>query len=532
MFHFVLYLFSCSLGNIDRVACSSSAHCNSEFGTGYICSDSGLTEGYCVTAQPTDRCFHTTPTDAYDDLSNYVLLGTLYDPSYDLPTIKAMDLAIEQANSIDSLDDKKIALIHCNIQDDTTGAWDGLIGEEAVKASTSYLVDTLQITSIIGPSSSSNSTWAYDIAKTRPSLLISPSATSPTLSVIDGETKTEDSPGLFWRTVGSDEAQSKVLAHHINEQNRTSIWIVYQEGSYGEAFKNALRENLTNINDEISIESTSYATMNSGFSVATEISDKDAVVVLASDVDDITDFTELFYEQDDVLCPETSDEPSEEEDLDETEECFLPHIYLADGAANSEFLSYLQESTLSVEQIERISGSRPGVIRDSTAYENFIETYDAFDGKFFGDINETVTYANAKAIDQTYAPYAYDATWLMIYGYDWANMYENISNAQSVSRGLRRISNTEATTIYDITPSNWIAVRGILATSIDSQVNVAGASGNLDYNLETEELQSPIDIWNIDQSQLTYSFGLQYECRDCLEEEEGCSDELILCVTQ
>ena len=40
----------------------------------------------------TERCFHTTPSDAYDNLSDYILIGSLYDSS-DMSIIKAMDLA-------------------------------------------------------------------------------------------------------------------------------------------------------------------------------------------------------------------------------------------------------------------------------------------------------------------------------------------------------------------------------------------------------------------------------------------------------
>ena len=63
----------------------------------------------------TERCFHTTPSDAYDNLSDYILIGSLYDSSYDMSTIKAMDLAVEQANEIESIGERKIAILHCDI---------------------------------------------------------------------------------------------------------------------------------------------------------------------------------------------------------------------------------------------------------------------------------------------------------------------------------------------------------------------------------------------------------------------------------
>ena len=231
----LIFVYACSFGNIDRIPCDESKDCNTHFGTGYLCESAGQNTGYCVVVTETERCFHTTPSDAYDNLSDYILIGSLYNPSYDMPTIKAMDLAVEQANETESIGERKIAILHCDISDDTTGEIDGETGETVVKNITRYLVDDLQIKAIIGPSTSTNSSWSYDVSKTG-SILISPSATSIGLSVIDGEIKTDDNPGLFWRTVGSDDVQSMVLSYHIYQQGKEDILIVYKDDTYGAPF--------------------------------------------------------------------------------------------------------------------------------------------------------------------------------------------------------------------------------------------------------------------------------------------------------
>ena len=119
-------------------------------------------------------------------------------------------------------------------------------------------------------------------------------------------------------------------------------------------------------------------------------------------------------------------------------------------------------------------------MRDSTSYEKFFVTsYDNF-SENCRSIDETVAYANAKASKQTYAPYAYDATWMIVYAYDWAFTHEDISNASSVARGFRRLSNVETTTDYNIAPSSWVSVRGILSSSVNATVNVTGASGEFE----------------------------------------------------
>ena len=514
------FVYACSFGNIDRISCDESKDCNTQFGTGYLCEREGKNAGYCVVATETERCFHTTPSDAYDNLSDYILIGSLYNPSYDMPTIKAMDLAVEQANETESIGERKMAIIHCDISDDTTGEIDGETGETVVKNITRYLVDELQVKAIIGPSTSTNSSWSYDVAKTG-SILISPSATSIGLSVIDGEIKTDDNPGLFWRTVGSDDVQSMVLSYHICHQEKEDLWIIYKDDTYGAPFEDALTSYLKDMNPDINIENSPYSTLESNVNLGSNLHNYDAVVFIAPDVSDIITFTETFFAEDETICPVS-------EESDEESDCSLPSLYLADGAANEDFLTYINNSELTDSQKKRISGSRPGLIRDSVAYENFVTDYDAFTGKFFGTFNQTLAYANAQATRQTYAPYAYDATWMIIYAYDWAFTHANISNASDISRGLRRLSDISATTDYNVTPSSWIPIRGILSSSIDAMVNITGASGNLDYNLDTEELKNPIDIWNVNQSKL----NTLYECRYCLEGDEDCSEYMIMCTEQ
>ena len=56
-----------------------------------------------------------------------------------------------------------------------------------------------------------------------------------------------------------------------------------------------------------------------------------------------------------------------------------------------------------------------------------------------------------------------------------------------------------AATTYNVTPSSWIPIRGILSSSSDAMVNITGVIWNLDYIVDTEELKNPIDIWNVNQ---------------------------------
>ena len=99
--------------------------------------------------------------------------------------------------------------------------------------------------------------------------------------------------------------------------------------------------------------------------------------------------------------------------------------------------------------------------------------------------------------DQTpYTAYAYDAAWLVIYGTAWAHYNEGSMSGLGVARGLRQISKPGATEI-DIGPTQWNALWAQFR--IGEQVNVRGASGELDYDPETGETSAPIEVWGVVQ---------------------------------
>jgi hypothetical protein len=564
---FLFFLISCSSNNTNRSACSSSAECNTLFGQGYVCADAGDNEGYCTLSEGNARCWRSTPSGLYDwEEEESHLVGSLYNASYDIPTLKAVDLVIEQANSAGGLEDKSFTAVHCNYEDDEDGTLDGKSGEEAVQAATRYLVEELQVPVIIGPSGSGDSSYAYDIAKLRPTVLISPSATSPTLSTIDGQNKTDESPGTFWRTVGSDVFQAAVMAARITEDQRSEIIIYYQEGAYGGAFENEVRKNL-----DITVHSQSFESVDDVLSSEnSNLASADGLVFISSDLPDITEFVRMALQDGTMQCCDTEDtsleyseeglyqqgdvvwlegecytaisgdgstalgSPVEGADWIDQEPSCGPYteksIYLGDGAAAGDFISMLAEEGFSSEKIERITGTRPGVQRTSSIYSSYTESYNAYNGSYGGsDSGLNAQYASADAGEETYAAYTYDATWIALYGYAWAHHKGALGGIKGedgteIARGLRRLSDSSQSGT-DILPANWAGIKGALSDD-EARINVQGASGYLDFDEDTEELESPIDIWKINTQSDDFCFEVQAECVSCGSAEGGeCEDE-------
>ena len=86
----------------------------------------------------------------------------------------------------------------------------------------------------MGPSGSADvEKLFYQITSQTDTILISPSATSPSLTGLNG----------IWRPVGSDDVQGRILANLILQNIETGdlnleneIHIVYENSSYGQKF--------------------------------------------------------------------------------------------------------------------------------------------------------------------------------------------------------------------------------------------------------------------------------------------------------
>jgi branched-chain amino acid transport system substrate-binding protein len=149
-------------------------------------------------------------------------------------------------------------------------------------------------------------------------------------------------------------------------------------------------------------------------------------------------------------------------------------IFLTDAAANADVLEGAAAASV---LYPRIRGSRPS-IPDGFIYDLFIASYDLF---FEDDVTRF-----------SFAAHSYDAAWLALYGVAWATFNETEVSGTGMARGLRRVSSGAP---FGIRASTLAPIVQSMREGMG--VDIAGASGELDYDPATEETSAPIDVWVI-----------------------------------
>ena len=261
----------------------------------------------------------------------------------------------------------------------------------------------------------------------------------------------------------------------------SSVGLLYENSVYGSDFIALMEEEFQNNN----IESTRYP-FNIGDTDTARtqaeqigVSNYNAVVVISSDISDLKKF--IFQVSDKI------------EFADKT-------LFFADGAADSAFL----DATVSLQDTNiTVYGTRPPLLEGAL--------FNSFEALFRLKAME-MGWEGLEAQDDVYSAYTYDATWLALYGFAWSYFQEETSTYQGIARGLRKISHTESATV-NTDGSGWATILSQFAQG--EAINIRGTSGELDYDLTTEELKSDIEVW---------SLGSNY---DCFSHELTCDSELL-----
>lgn len=447
-----LLLAGCSLGTFGYSPCETDGECRDAFGFGSVCGDAGL----CEDAAPAPRCERTWPENLFDRLDEYrdaVVLGALFSLPSDLPEAQAAQLAVQQVNDVAGLDGRPFALVECTYAADP--AFDDLASEDAAAASAAFLAETLGVPAIVGPATSSTAEAAYYVAAEAGAVVISPSATSPSLSTIDGLEKTDEEPGLFWRTAPPDSLQGEVVAQDMLDRARSDVFVIYRTGSYGEGLATVFQAAFEKAGGRTTLQPFSDATERSLAVLAAEQAAPEEVLFISSEPDDVVGFLNAARE-----APGFQD----------------IGIFLTDTARDQELLTAAAAAS---DLFDQIRGTAPWVRTDLPVYEFFAYAYGA-------------EYAPDSAADSVYTAHTWDATWLAVHGVAWSVANEGAITGLGVARGLRQVSAGEP---VDINPTTWTRIRASFDEGLS--VDVTGASGNLDFDPVTEETSAPIEVWAV-----------------------------------
>lgn len=474
----LLAVFASALGctavsEVDYAPCTSSGACRQAFGLGYVCGEAGL----CEKAEALERCDDVYPTDLLDRPDKYrdaVVLGSLFDHTAktgDRILVNAATLAVMEANMTGLAEGRSYAIVHCDYQEDP--ALDELSAEEAAIAGATYLVDTLGVPAIIGPGTSGLAEAVYrELAEPRHeerTLIVSPSATSPSLTDIDG-----DRPGLFWRTAPPDSVLGAKLAQYMEDEAVSQAVVVYEGNTYGKGLAIELQKNFGGtlkldeyqVASEIPGKVVSIAGANPSPSAF-------AVVFIASDVAHVTSFlnaagANAFYEGPEVK------------------------IFFGDAAFNKDVIT--ETASKAAKLYPNIRGVFPGA-PSGPVYDLFRSTYNA-NPAFPED-----------AMEASYSAHTYDATWLAIYGSAWSfYQHDKAILGRHMAEGLTKISAGDS---YDVVSTTWNAIK--TAFKGGRSIDIVGASGELDYDPATEETTAPVIRWTIVPIDGGYAFQTAME---------------------
>jgi branched-chain amino acid transport system substrate-binding protein len=456
----------CSLTLVDRVDCQDDAQCRTEFSLGSVCGD----EGFCERVETPARCGKAFPEDFLDNPDRYadhILLGTLFSFTSHNDTLQAAELAVRQVNQNGGLDGQRYAIVHCDYE---AMVGDDLDDIQAVEMLAPFLANGFGVPAIIGPRGSSRTEATYNAVRDAGVVVVSPSATSPALTALDGTNPTNDAPGFLWRTAPPDSLQSEVIAADMRARGVLRTAVIFQQGAYGDALANLFVQRFTEGGGASAEQFPFEAGSDFAASVATvgeAIDDGvEEVLFVSSDIDD---YVKLF-----AAATAT---PNLERQYTEQLGSTLPEggLFLADAAYSAMLLDATVGTSASL--YAKVRGSRPAPAEGVL--------FDSFAASYTSTFNEDST-------GSAYTPHAYDAAWLVIYGTAWSSFNRGEVSGLGIAQGLRRVSGG---TPVDILPASWTTVVDSFRNG--TGIDVDGASGVLDYDPATEETTAPVETWRI-----------------------------------
>lgn len=456
---------ACSVASkVDYTSCTASSECRSAFGLGWVCGEAGL----CEEVELDARCKTVYPKDLFTNSEDYpdaIIFGSLFDhnpDNGDLILVNSANLAIKEANASGLTAGRSFGIVHCDYREDED--IDKLTSDVTAVDGAKFLVDKIGVSAIVGPGTSGLAELVFkelQLPSHAPqALMISPSATSPSLTDID--VRDGDKPGLFWRTAPSDSLLSQVLAERMVGASITNAYVIYADDSYSSGLASALDKNF-----EPPLERIGFSDGSGIVPAVIKVSEKpsgpgNAVVFIGADVDQVVGFLNA-----------ASSYPDFYENVD---------IFLGDAAYNVDVIAQTQNKAASL--YPRIRGVFPGS-PEGAVYKNF-------------NANYSVAYPNENPADASYSPYTYDAAWLAIYGAAWAEYNRESFTGLDLAFGLQQLTSPTGVAV-DIESGSWNTVKREFKAG--HGINITGASGELDFDPETEETSATVIFWKIKEDQ-------------------------------
>jgi branched-chain amino acid transport system substrate-binding protein len=474
----------CFLGNVAHDDCTSDTQCGALFGVGSTCTEGFCSDAaVCTTGHDCRKaagggvcvagvCQAKIPIDAAckgivepPDLLSVPAVGgmapliiggifSLDEPKNNALTV-AIRLAVTDINRKGGMNGgQKLGVVFC----DNGGPGNTATGDARIPLNNhalDYLAGTLGVPLIIGPLTSSDSIRLISRVKEKayPTVIISPSATSPDLTTADDRLHPTDKYGLFWRTCPSDLLQGKVLAEQVVPKTLGNIAVVYLQDAYGEGLATVFRTAYGLTQSQgfpyLDADLADPTKMAAVAAKAAAYAPGGVVVIALQGGDAIKVLTPM------ASLPALADKP----------------FFFTDGAKDQKALL---DAALPAALKTIIAGAH-GTAPASPSGPN----YDLL------KTNLTIDPSSFSFLAQ-----AYDATIVGAMGVVLASKSSTKYDGVDVANGLAHLS---AGKLVNISPTEWLGGIGELKSA--GQVNVEGTSGHLDFDPMTGEAPGKIEVW-------------------------------------
>ncbi|MGF1468913.1 MAG: ABC transporter substrate-binding protein [Sandaracinaceae bacterium] len=453
-----LVVGGCSLTRAERVRCEVDADCQQVFGVGFACR---AEDGFCVDAPPFARCDRTFPTTLRgnpDEFGDAFVIGAIADESLSGHQARQRSVelaAIEVEDEVEregALMGRPVGVVFCTNEENSD--FDDLSIDDASATIAQYLVEDIGVAAIVGPPSSDSTRRVFEVAEPEGVLVISPSATAPGLTDLE-DPPSDDQPGLLWRTAPPDSFQGRAIALDMQGRGVEAVGVIVERSDYGSGLVEVFTSHFVGEGrtaERFEFDAGSAPQRNAAVNAAA--ADRfEEVLFVSSQTSDASGFI-LFAES----LAAYQDRG----------------IFLTDSARNGDFLTGAENGRGLFPQIRGTFPAEP----DSMTFMAFTGAYQA---QFDDD-----------AALSSFTAHAYDAAWLVFIGAAWAVLQEDGAAGRALARGLRNVSSGDDIALGP----------GALAPIADafqdgSSVDLEGASGDLDYSAEDEELRAPTQVWMI-----------------------------------
>ncbi len=440
-------IFSPELDNDAELggACTTSADCSDD-GATFVCQS-----GTCINALNANCASVTGNVQAPGTIVLGSILPTIGSAaSIGIPLEQAQDLAVQEINNSGGLvGNRRLAIVKC----DSSGS------REQGLAVATHLSTVVGVPAILGPAFSS---IFIDVTTqvTAPAgvLTISPSATSQTISSLEDD-------GLAWRTAASDEFQGGAIADLVQLRGFTRVIALGKNDAYGNGLLNRVSAEL---GDQLQDGFAPRAFPDPGVtpdpdyaSVVTaaldQVPDPEVAIVLGTtEVADVVGLLETTLANSSTTGFAT-----------------IRYI-LADGGKVDEIGDLIEADIASGSGtlIDRIEGTEPNHQNDPF--------FSAFGLRF------QTAFGEGPGI---FAANAYDAVYVLAYAASAIGAADPVTGDALATGMARLVTGREITA----GPNEIGEARTQLSSG--ASINYTGASGPLDFNLDTGEAGTNVTRW-------------------------------------